>query len=706
MEPIGAAYTLTAAQFAGQVNQRGGNVAVRRAQVDCVLASFEEAKKYMSKDGIEEAHKYLRTGEWVRDQTNAGSHPAYKRQIGDAVERMYEELSGQWGKSIPSDKPFYPRLADPDQERLLIMGDYRWRDFQVGRQASNNTIHVAIPEAKDHAAALSDNNNTNNKQKVLDGYLRAAAQLSAEINPESQLKGRDREVQLLQDQLRDSQQRNAGLQRQVQEQTKLRRHAEHQTKMSQNRLKERQEQLQDAQDQLHETQQELQDMYHRYRESQMLLSKYEEKAKQVHRHISQSQSFSNRALEAASKTQSLLVLGQQQSNKVLNLLSDPIEEFSAAAESSGLAVHDGTERVLDQQNSALAQGRAPRRMGYQQSCLVEAREGPRWELEVNEYETTYEFSRRRAAYEDTNDHWQALKPLLANQPVFSRIAFWVLSFVFLLTKTNFSRLLQARLQGLALLYSQHPSAFTCTVSRRLPLSALVSECDHTLDINMFRAKWENDSNDRKRRWRRTQVYMALRSFAKAKEVMSDRAINELCEYLKRGTWNSTARNASGHPCYKHFKGTSPCPSPFAGPYYPYFFIIQALFPLGEAVKGMYRDLSDLWEMDLDPTRPFYPRLADSEREFSLIMGQKPSPQVPGPGPVTMSSADQPQSPKVKAEQDSGEDNHTLKRKAQPEMLSNKNSPDNDGEQLTSVRSDIKQETSEFQTQLHKDTTGS
>ncbi|KAJ0154041.1 Major facilitator-type transporter ecdD [Fusarium oxysporum f. sp. albedinis] len=244
-----------------------------------------------------------------------------------------------------------------------------------------------------------------------------------------------------------------------------------------------------------------------------------------------------------------------------------------------------------------------------------------------------------------------------------------------------------------------------TVSRRLPLSALVSECDHALDINMFRAKWENDSNDRKRRWRRTQVYMVPRSFAKAKEVMSDRAINELCEYLKRGTWNSTARNASGHPCYKHFKGTSPCPSPFAGPYYPYFFIIQALFPLGEAVKGMYRDLSDLWEMDLDPTRPFYPRLADSEREFSLIMGQKPSPQVPGPGPVTMSSADQPQSPKVKAEQDSGEDNHTLKRKAQPEMLSNNNSPDNDREQLTSVRSDIKQETSEFQTQLHKDTTG-
>lgn len=69
-------------------------------------------------------------------------------------------------------------------------------------------------------------------------------------------------------------------------------------------------------------------------------------------------------------------------------------------------------------------------------------------------------------------HWQALKPLLANQPVFSRIAFWVLSFVFLLTKTNFSRLLQARLQGLALLYSQHPSAFTCEY-----LLILLLSCD-------------------------------------------------------------------------------------------------------------------------------------------------------------------------------------------------------------------------------------
>ncbi|KAF5724388.1 hypothetical protein FMUND_844 [Fusarium mundagurra] len=244
------------------------------------------------------------------------------------------------------------------------------------------------------------------------------------------------------------------------------------------------------------------------------------------------------------------------------------------------------------------------------------------------------------------------------------------------------------------------------VSRRVPLSESVSGCDHALDINMFRTKWEKEGNDRKRKWRRTQAYMVLRSFAKAKQVMSDRAINELCEYLKRGSWNSTAGNASTHPCYKHFKSTSPCPSPFAGQYYPYFFVIQALFPLGEALKGMYRDMSDLWGMDIDPTRPFYPRLADSDREFSLIMGVKPPTPAHIPGSVPLLAADQPQSPKVKAEQDSGEDDHALERKAQPEKSSSNNPPDNNGERLASMRSDIKQEPSEVQAQLHKVTDGS
>ncbi|KAM0078983.1 hypothetical protein ACKRZS_008852 [Fusarium odoratissimum] len=371
MEPIGAAYTLTVAQQTGQVNQRGGSVAVRRAQVVRVLASFEEAKKYMSKDGIEEVHKYLRTGQWVRDHTNAGSHPAYKRfvgsggykrtlyypqffviqaiytlngrQIGNAVERMYEELSGHWGKFIPSDKPFYPRLADPDKECRFIMGDYRWRDFQVGRQASNNTIHVTIPEAKGHAAALNDNNNTNNKQKVLDGYLRAAAQLSAELNTESQLKGRDRKVQLLQDQLRDSQQRNADLQRQVQEQTKLRRHAEHQTQMSQNRLKERREQLQDAQDQLQDTQRRLED-------SRLYAKGLEDKQDQTKTHVARHQQISMEIIELDKQREAKSAMRQQCINSIAKQSFSRLEGVKAGTKRPAAGGADGEEFKRPRQN--------------------------------------------------------------------------------------------------------------------------------------------------------------------------------------------------------------------------------------------------------------------------------------------------------------------------------------------------------------------
>ncbi|KAF5235386.1 hypothetical protein FANTH_11725 [Fusarium anthophilum] len=96
-----------------------------------------------------------------------------------------------------------------------------------------------------------------------------------------------------------------------------------------------------AQQQLLETQRARRDTQQQLREAQMILGKHEEKNKQVHHHLLLSQSFSNQALEAARKIQSLLTLGQQQSNQALNLLNDPIEEFNATTESPGLAVHHG-----------------------------------------------------------------------------------------------------------------------------------------------------------------------------------------------------------------------------------------------------------------------------------------------------------------------------------------------------------------------------
>ncbi|KAG7413704.1 hypothetical protein Forpe1208_v007116 [Fusarium oxysporum f. sp. rapae] len=330
MEPNGAAYILTAAQFAGEVNQRGGNVAVRQAQVERVLSSFEESKKHMSMDGIEETHKYLRTGQWVQDYTSAGSHQAYKRFVGTGGYRKHY-------------KPFYPRLADSDKARRFIMGDYRWRDFQVGRQASNNTIHVTISKAKGHAAALNDDSNTNKKQKALDGYLRAAAQLSAELNTESQLKGRDREVQVLQDQLRDSQQRNADLERQLHEQTQLRRHAEHQTQVSQNRLKERQEQLQDAQDQLQDTQRQLED-------SRLYAKGLEDKQDQTKAHVTRHQQIFMETIELDKQREIKSAMRQQCINSIAKQSFSRPEGVKAANKRPAPGITDSKEPKRPRQN--------------------------------------------------------------------------------------------------------------------------------------------------------------------------------------------------------------------------------------------------------------------------------------------------------------------------------------------------------------------
>ncbi|KAF5634604.1 hypothetical protein F52700_5797 [Fusarium sp. NRRL 52700] len=267
MELSGATYVLTAAQFEREVTRPGGDVAWRRTQVRRVLDSFEESKKEMSNQGVEEVYKYLTNSQWIQDSRKLSEHSAYRRfvgtgrhskslyyghffvlqaifvtnggKIGDAVERMYDELSGHWGKLIPHDKPFYPRLADSEKERRLIMGNYQWRNDQAGKQDSD-----AI-QGKITAHSNINNNSTNSdKQKALDRHLRAAAQLSAELNDEAQeAQRRETDWQRMRGELRTLRQQNLDLKRQVQERSNLLQNAE-------NKLEEKEGQLRDTQRQL------------------------------------------------------------------------------------------------------------------------------------------------------------------------------------------------------------------------------------------------------------------------------------------------------------------------------------------------------------------------------------------------------------------------------------------------------------------------
>ncbi|KAF4450651.1 hypothetical protein F53441_6312 [Fusarium austroafricanum] len=244
------------------------------------------------------------------------------------------------------------------------------------------------------------------------------------------------------------------------------------------------------------------------------------------------------------------------------------------------------------------------------------------------------------------------------------------------------------------------------------LSEFAPECDHELTLEGLMSEWPSVAVPQRRK---RDLLIILESFEAAKEVMSDRAIHELCEFLKTDRWFSNAPNASGHRCYKYFRGRS---TKYPGEpqlYYPYFFVVQALFPESESVKRMYRDMSLLWEVELDPREPFYPRLEDAELEFSLIIGNKPQDQTqtnarirnplikqdPHAFPISPSVADS----QANIQQHDNQKAAITDDVSHPESPSNNNFLNNYNKELEHIRSDFERRLSEFQSRLHKDTTG-
>ncbi|KAF5561159.1 hypothetical protein FPHYL_6347 [Fusarium phyllophilum] len=125
-------------------------------------------------------------------------------------------------------------------------------------------------------------------------------------------------------------------------------------------------------------------------------------------------------------------------------------------------------------------------------------------------------------------------------------------------------------------------------------------------------------------WRSSQVDSVLASFEEAKKVMSAQAIHEIHNYLKSGRWIHDALTASRHPAYKTMKGHSGGNS--KGKllfYYPYFFVLQAIFPPSDPLSIVCEDMSRYWGLRVNVHDPFYPRLQDSKREMDLIMGKIP-----------------------------------------------------------------------------------
>ncbi|KAF4956666.1 hypothetical protein FGADI_3655 [Fusarium gaditjirri] len=159
-----------------------------------------------------------------------------------------------------------------------------------------------------------------------------------------------------------------------------------------------------------------------------------------------------------------------------------------------------------------------------------------------------------------------------------------------------------------------------------------------MESNLLRSEVENDPYILTRHdfiheisagdseWRSTQVDRVISSFEEAKKVMRAQAIHEIHKYLKSGRWIRDVLTASRHPAYKLIKGHSGSNRDGPTLYYPYFFVIQAIFEPSDAFRTICQDMSRYWGLEVDIYEPFYPRLQDTEREMELIMGKQPGPR--------------------------------------------------------------------------------
>ncbi|KAG9502310.1 hypothetical protein J7337_005137 [Fusarium musae] len=330
--------------FEQQITQHGGDIAWRRAKVDRVLASFEEAKVIMSIDGIQHC-------------TNVGQHPVYKRfagtdgnglkslfyphffviqavfvmngrETGSAIERMYQELSRHWLMDITPDVTFYPRLADPERERQLILGNIRGACVPSERQSNKH----------------KEDKHKEDKHKELSVHLEAAAKLSAEIQDEDEVKQqRTIDFQRMRDKLRLAKQRNLEVEQELQEEIQNRRNTERSKQALQNRLEQRIDQLQYAQAQL-------QEISHKLVESRQHAKGLQNQLGQMQTFITQHQQISMQISQLETQRNNRSVMMQQCINTMARQSSSRLEGSSAATKRPAAEIAHGEGSKRPRQN--------------------------------------------------------------------------------------------------------------------------------------------------------------------------------------------------------------------------------------------------------------------------------------------------------------------------------------------------------------------
>ena len=231
-------------------------------------------------------------------------------------------------------------------------------------------------------------------------------------------------------------------------------------------------------------------------------------------------------------------------------------------------------------------------------------------------------------------------------------------------------------------------------------------CDHALTLDSFDSG--NFTTTVSEEWAKHQVEQVLSSYKRAQAVMSRQGIHELCTFLKTSRWITSTTNAGDHHAYRWVVGTGRFLTRGPCPYYPYFFIVQAIFEEGgEAFQRMYLTMGQHWGLRLDPKEPFYPRLDDTERERVLFMGRPNSESRIPPVPRHSSRQSASNSQIIAIDDDtSSSDVQESTNNSSSKNSSSNTAPDKYQQELINIQNEFGKRLSEVQSQIEEEKAGS
>ncbi|CAF3454965.1 unnamed protein product [Fusarium graminearum] len=152
-------HTLTAESFSSHWGQGWASRELVLSEAEKILPPYEQAKACMSRQGVHELYRFLKTFRW---SPFPGS---------EAVKKMCLDMEHHWGVRLDYRQPFYPRLDDPEQERKLIMGDVEpglSTDQSIADPSeSNQEPNDTLPPTDDQLGSNSNNGVFQNYEEQL-----------------------------------------------------------------------------------------------------------------------------------------------------------------------------------------------------------------------------------------------------------------------------------------------------------------------------------------------------------------------------------------------------------------------------------------------------------------------------------------------------------------------------------------------------------